>query len=464
MKEKTEKKNKKKFPFWKFLAWKSSDVSSAAITLIITSYLTIYCTNFLGLSGKLVGTILLVSNIIDAATDLVAGFIVDNTHTRFGKARPYDLGIVGMCIFTLLMFSGPTEASQAVKVGWVFFMYTFIFGVFNTLRSAANTPYQIRAFDNDRELIGKVCSYSGIVTTLGAMVVSVSFPILMGRIATSAAGWRKLMAIYCIPLTVLGVCRFIFVKENPEIDARTNQAKVTLKDAVDVFKKNKYVWFYAGMIIIYNVLTTMSVSTYYFTYIVGNTDVLGLLSMISLVLLPLMLFMPILLKRFTLPKIIIGGACIGIVGYIIDFIAGANIGMLMVGAVLAGAATLPVSYLCQLLLMNLFDYNEYKGLARLESTTNQIAHGVSSQLGQGLGGFLLGVLLDIGGFVTAVDGAVVSQPQSAITMIRCMYSVVPAILLVLMIVSVHFLGKLDNEMPMIEEALKKKEENISENV
>lgn len=453
---------KKRFPFGRFLAWKTSDISAAGLNVIVTTYLTIYCTNYLGVSGTLVGTILLVSNMVDAVTDLIAGFIIDNTHSKLGKGRPYEIGIVGMWLCTLLMFCTPAGASQTVKVVWIFSMYTFIFGVFNTLRGAGSTAYMIRAFDNDRELVGKVGSYGGIVTTLGSMVISMSFPIAMGRIATSAAGWSKLVAIYAIPLAVFALGRFVFVKENPNIDAGQQSNKVTLKDVWNVFTKNKYVWCYGGMILLFNVLQNMTVQTYYFTYIVGNTDMLGVLSIMGIMLLPVMLFMPLLLKKFSVSQVIFGGAIIGIFGYALNFIAGGNMGMLSGAAVLTAAATLPISYLCAVLLMDLFNYNEYKGLARLEGTTNQLAHGMTGQIGQGVGGFLLGFLLDVGGFISAEDPTSVVQPESAISMIRAMYSIVPIIILVLLIVCVFFLNKLDKEMPEIEEAIAKKHQTAEE--
>ena len=447
---------KRRFPFGRFLAWKTSDISAAGLNIIVTGYLMIYCTDFLGLAGTVVGTILLVSNLFDAVTDLIAGFIIDNTHSKLGKGRPYEIGIVGMWICTALMFSGPTGAGEMVKILWVFFMYTFIFGVFNTLRGAGSTAYMIRAFDNDRTLIGKVGSYGGIVTTLGSMVVSLTFPRVMGQLATSAAGWRSLILIYSIPLCVIALGRFVFVKENPAIDAGAQHDKVTFKDFLDVFTKNKYVWFYAGMIIIFNTVQNMSVQVHYFTYIVGNTDALGILSIMGIMLLPAMLLMPIVLKHLSVSRVVFFGAIFAIVGYAINFFAGANVPLLYVAGVLMACLNLPVSYLCAVLLMDLFNYNEYKGLARLEGTTNQLAHGMSSQIGQGVGGFLLGVFLDLGGYIAVEDGATVVQPDSAIFMIRAMYSIIPIILIVILIVCVRFLGKLDNEMPQIEAALEER--------
>ena len=450
------KTGKKRFPFGRFMAWKTSDISAAGLNIIITGYLTLYCTNYLGLSGTVVGTILLVSNIFDAVTDLIAGFIIDNTHSKLGKGRPYEIGIVGMWICTFLMFSGPTGASTGVKIAWVFFMYTFIFGVFNTLRGAGSTAYMIRAFDNDRTLIGKVGSYGGIVTTLGSMVVSLTFPRVMGQLATSAAGWRSLILIYSIPLCVIALGRFVFVKENPSIDAGAQHDKVTFKDFLDVFTKNKYVWFYAGMIIVFNTIQNMSVQVHYFTYIVKNVDAVGILSIMGIMLLPAMLLMPIVLKHLSVSRVVFFGAIFAIVGYAINFFAGANVPLLYVAGILMACLNLPISYLTAVLLMDLFNYNEYKGLARLEGTTNQLAHGMSSQIGQGLGGFLLGVFLDLGGYITAEDGATVVQPDSALFMIRAMYSIIPIVLIVLLIVCVRFLGKLDNEMPQIEAALEER--------
>ena len=134
----------------------------------------------------------------------------------------------------------------------------------------------------------------------------------------------------------------------------------------------------------------------------------------------------------------------------------------MLAGILMACLQLPLSYLCAVLLMDLFNYNEYKGLARLEGTTNQLAHGMATQLGQGLGGFLLGVLLDLGGYITSEDGALVTQPGSALLMIRLMYSVVPIVLIIGILVFSKLLSRLDEEMPEIEKAIEKRhEESLS---
>ena len=59
------------------------------------------------LNPAIVGSLLLASKIIDAFTDLGFGYILDKTHTRWGKARPYEVFVVLMWAFTILMFNVP---------------------------------------------------------------------------------------------------------------------------------------------------------------------------------------------------------------------------------------------------------------------------------------------------------------------------------------------------------------------
>ena len=101
-KENKENKDKDKLGFGKLLIYKSSDVSSACVSAIVLSYLTLYCTDTLGINPAVLGTLLMISKIFDAFTDIIAGWLVDNTHTKLGKGRPYEICIIGVTIGTFL--------------------------------------------------------------------------------------------------------------------------------------------------------------------------------------------------------------------------------------------------------------------------------------------------------------------------------------------------------------------------
>ena len=452
--EKTKAKNPNRLPLGKFLAWKSSDITSAGIFLIVGTYMSIFCTDFLGMTPMAVGNIILISNIIDFVTDLIAAFLIDNTKSKLGKARPYELGAIGMTICTTLIFVTPVGWSDTLKTVWVFCMYTFLYGVFNTVRNAANVPYLVRAFDNNRTLIGKVSSYGGFVTTMGAMVVSLTFPKAMASLATSQSGWTTLILIYMIPLTVLGTLRFIFVKENPEIDAGQLRDKVTLKEIWTLIRKNGYAWIYLLLMFLFQTIQSISALSYYFKYIVGDVSSAGLLSIMSFIVMPVMFLFPVIMKKLNPSQIIGFGCIIACAGYLINFFAGGSMTMLIIGSIITAFAMLPISYLGNMIQMDLCTYNQHLGLPRMDASIGAIFNGFGTQLGQGFGGWLLGFALTAAGYVASEGDTVVAQPESAITMIRLLYSLIPMVLMVLLAVTAFMLSKLSKKIPEIEENLK----------
>lgn len=443
-------KNPDRLPVGKFLAWKARDISIACVTVIMT-YLTIFCTDTLGMPAALVGTLLLTSKICDGVTDIFAGFLVDNTNTKWGKGRPYEWCILGAWVCTILLFFCPGEWSLVVKSVWVFVMYTLVFSVFSTMLGASQTPYMIRAFKN-KAVIGKVASYGGILSMFGAIIVSVTFPVLMAKLATSAAGWRTLILIYGLPLGALGILRFIFVKEDPSIDAGDVGQKVSLKQILELFKKNKYAWAYAGIMGFYQMTVGLNVTTFYFKYVVGDLGLMGIMGMMSVVVLPVMFVFPTLMRKFNVSTLIIGGSVSAIVGYILMFMAKSNMPMLIVGNVLMTVASLPIAYLGAIIIMELATYNESIGLPRMEGSTN-ILSSFSNKVFNGIGAGVVGILLGAAGYSSSA-GAV--QPTSALLMIRVLYSIVPLICFVLIILCALMLGKLEKRIPQLEKEVEER--------
>jgi probable glucitol transport protein GutA len=433
--------NPDRLPFGKFLAWKMRDISVAAIT-IVCGYLTIFCTDTLGVSPAMLGTLIMASKIFDGVTDLFATYIIENTHTRFGKARPYELCIFGVWGCTILLFSASPEWSMFAKYAWIFVMYTFIFSIFNTLVGTANTPYLMRAFAN-RTVITKVSSYGGIVTMLGSMVVSVTFPMLMGKLATSAGGWRTLVAIYGVPLACIGFLRFIFVKEVVDIDDGTTP-KISLKMIFAMLKSNGWAWIMALMMGVFNITISLNVAAYYFKYIVGSYTVMGLLQMSSMVMLIGMLFMPRIIKRFSVAAIIGCSSLISAAGFVLVFIGKTNIPVLAVGGVLGGIASLPLAYLQILIIMDVCTYNEWKGMPRMETTVSVVSN-FTAKVCAAIGAALSGFLLELAGY----NGALEVQGDDAIMMIRLLYSLIPALGFVLIFLVTLKLRGLSKIIPQL---------------
>ncbi|WP_242622772.1 MFS transporter [Lachnoclostridium sp. Marseille-P6806] len=410
--------------FGKLMIWQSRMISTTILVLLY-GFLMIYCTDTLKVNPALVSVLLMASKVVDGITDAVAGFLVDKTKTRWGKARPYEVFIVGFWLCTWLLFSTPVGWSQTVKAVWIFAMYCLANAVCYTFLNANGTPYMVRAF-KDKQIV-KLTSYGSVVTMLVAVVFNVAFPMIMARVATSAAGWSALVAMFAVPFAAIGLLRMLFVPEKYDVDAKAGQTEqLKLRDIVTCVKTNRYILILALMNLVFNFVCNMGVNVYYYTYIVKNVDLMGVASLATVVVIPLAFLFPRLIAKFSTIRLMTAGFLISALGYLLNFFAGSHIVLLLIAAVLTGAGTVPASMLIALVIIECADFNEWQGNHRMEGTMSSIT-GLASKVGAAAGTGILGILLAISGFT----GDAATTPESSVIMIRMLFSLVPMILYIL---------------------------------
>ena len=136
------------------------------------------------------------------------------------------------------------------------------------------------------------------------------------------------------------------------------------------------------------------------------------------------------------------GFLVSAAGYLLNAIAGANIVLLAIGAILTGAGTIPASMLIALVIIECADYNEWKEHPRMEGTMGSV-NNLGSKIGAALGTASLGFFLSMAGYTGGEN-----MPQGALTMIRLLYGVIPMALYILTAFSLK-LYKLNKLMPQI---------------
>ncbi len=429
-------KKKKELTFGKLIAW-SLRGGSTGVALMIMGYLSMFAIKVLGIPAVTVGTLMLASKFLDGVTDIFAGYIVDKTNTKIGRGRPYELCVIGLWITTLALFICPASWGTTLKCVWLFIMYAFSNSVFMTFLNANQTVYMVRAFSDQKDYVA-LSTYGGLIPMVVVVIFNIIFPVLIGRIATSQAGWITLILIFAVPMVVLGLLRFFVVKETRKIDEKSG-GKLSMKDVFTVLKKNPYIYIIALATFTMNLITNMGVNNFYFTDIVGNIGLLGALSAVQMIAIPMMLVIPTILKRTTVVKIIRVGILCTMAGY-----------------VLYGGGAVPISMLTGLMIIDCAEYNEYKGLYRLEGSLGAI-NGFAQKLGAGLGAGLLGILLGLAGY--SETAAV--QTAGALNMVRLLFSLIPAALYLLVYLAFH-LYKLDKRMPEIRKANEEKRAKAAE--
>ena len=97
----------------KWLGYLVGPAGALLFNAVLASYLNVFYTDVLKLTGVWGGAFLMVfpiaSKIIDAITNIVMGQIVDRTRNKEGKARPWLLlSAILMPITGILLFTVPT--------------------------------------------------------------------------------------------------------------------------------------------------------------------------------------------------------------------------------------------------------------------------------------------------------------------------------------------------------------------
>ncbi len=433
-------------------AWTSRGLSLAVNVLLIMQ-LTYYCTDMLGMAPTLIGGLLLASKLFDGVTDLVVGFIIDKTNTKWGKARPYEICIIFAWLFTILMFSTPKIGIVGQSV-FIFIMYTLINSICATFLNGGDAVYLARSIRNEANRVS-VMSFNGGIIMLCSIIVSMIMPQLIAGVGAEKSGWTVIAAVIGIPMAVIGMLRFVFVKEVVHTESEETGEKaetVPLKTGLSCIMKNKYIWILAGMTFVVQLSANIgsAVNTYYFKYIMGNIKLATVVSMSSMITPVIMLIFPMLSRKFGTVTLLKAGAFLGVVGYGIRIIGGTNLVTLTIGSLIGGVAVLPVTMMISIYLIDTMDYGEWKTGVRVEGMLGSV-NAFCSKLGSGIASAMVGIVMGMAGY----DGKLAVQSASANVSIIALFNYVPMVLMiVLLLLAIAY--KLDKMLPEIKTELEAK--------
>ena len=449
---------RQRMPIWYGGVWSTRGIS-AAINVVLCMNIAFYCTDIVGLNATVVGTLFLVSKIIDAFTDLGFGYLLDKTHTKWGKARPYEVFIIFEWLFAALMFMIP-NASQTVQYIWLFIMYTMVNAVCATALGGIDSVYLARAFTTEQNQI-KAMSINGFIVMFCSIVFNIVFPSWLATSGTTQAGWTKLVISLGIVLSVIGILRFFFCKEivvdKPNEDGKKTTNDLSLKESLRLVGKNKYLFIVVGLMLITFVVNNMqTATTYYFKYIYGDLSAQGTAAITSMVVVPALIFFPMLSQKFGTTKILQVCSGVGIVGILIRTIGGPNMATIIIGGLLFGIGTMPISMMINTYLIDCMDYGEWKTGVRIEGLVASIAN-FASKVGNGIAVGLVGLVMGLAGY----DGLAATQTATANSAIVFLYNILPLILFVLMLV-LSLMYKVDSIRPQMNADLAKLRGEVTE--
>jgi len=120
------------------MAYGSGDVACNIVYGMISTLLVMFYTDYAGVSPILVGSVMLISRIFDGFSDVVMGYIVSRTNTRWGQSRPWILWMaLPYSLGAVLLFTIP-RSTELVQFVYMLVTYNFCTTVCYT---AINLPY-----------------------------------------------------------------------------------------------------------------------------------------------------------------------------------------------------------------------------------------------------------------------------------------------------------------------------------
>ncbi len=423
----------KKFPMYKKIIWNLPSLTSNGLWGIMSGYLTYYLTQSVLLSTASVGFILMGSKIFDGFTDLIVGYIVERTDTRWGKGRPYALFASIAWIFIIMIFSVPSFFSTTGKLVYVFVCYTLINSVALTFCNCSEHVYMIRAIQDDRDK-SSTLAIGGVIVAYGSTILAIAMPIAIMTLCVNHAGWTILALVIGIPSIILASLKFFVIKELPLLNAEGKEAKlqkVSIKDILKQLIHNKYVLICSGLIFVFYFGQNLSaiVGSYYFTYNIGDLTLLSYITATALVTPIVLLFIPKLLEKLGKTKVIQIGLFINLIACIIRALAPANLILYAITSIACSIGTIPMIYFIGLLLMDCMDYGEWKTGYRVESGYTAISN-AGQKISAGIASGFAGIVMGSVGFVSGAE----TQTALALEAIKVLTIYVPIIVAAILLI------------------------------
>lgn len=416
------------------------DIGGNIVWSFMTSFLTLYYTDSVGLSAAFAGTMMLVCRFLDGLSDVAMGAVIDKTRARWGKARSWLLfSTIPLGLAFVAVFNVPTGLAASGKNVYAFITYFLLTVVCYT---ASNIAYHalLQRFSltsQDRSVVSVVRT---IFSVAAIMVINVVTPIALMSLGgeDKQRSWTILVLAFAALAVVCLFITFFGVKEKLSAEATDGGEKKTRTPLVPALKallSNRYFYITISLFLTFYITSGSSgIGIYYARDVLGDANLYGILSIISVI--PMFVIMPIvppLFKKFGKRNTMIGGLLLGIAASLITLINPHNAALFIGMSVLRSAASMPLSVALFTFAGDIVDYNDMKSGMRTEGIATS-ANSIGQKLGTGLGAALLGWFLAWGKY----DGMASVQPESAIQAMIFMGVVLPIIVFAIAVVLLLF--------------------------
>ena len=420
-------------PMKEKLGYACGDIASNFYWRVFDVFLFIFYTDVFGLSAAAVGTMMLVTRLIDAFSDPMMGALADRTQTKWGKFRPYLLwGIIPIVAAGVLTFTVP-DTSDTGKLVWAYCSYIFMMLAYTFI----NVPYGalMGVITSDSKQRTTLTSFRFIGAFSGGTLVAYLTPELVNFLGqgNEQTGWQLTMFVYGLAAACLFFISFATTKER--ISPPVGQNSSIKQDITDLFSNKPWiVLFSLALIIMLTITLRGSSGTFYLKYFLEREDLIGAFSMAYMLsLMAGAAITPILVKFIDKKSLLlILMSLVTVFSVLFYFVPKQQVELAFIFQILIGLCLGPKSPLVFSMYADTADYSQWRTGRRATAMVFSAA-----AFAQKLGGALAGGIM---GWLLASMGYVANQVQSQTSAhgIVLLMTLIPAVFACL---SVFFIWK-----------------------
>lgn len=385
--------------------------------LTLNLYLLYFYTTVLGISGKAAGTLMLVARIWDAINDPMMGTIIDNTHSKHGKCRPYLLYCaLPAGLFLFLTFFAP-NLSNTAKLIWAYVTYIGQ-GMLYTATGISYTSLMSRISDKpmDRVALNQSRAFISMFAAIAISSLTLKFIETAGG-GDERKGFAIVAGIYGIVqalcyLTVFRLTKGHDRQEPKAVKAEGQSGARNLLSSFGYIVKNPlWRWLALSTMLYYtSAAITQGIVVFYVKFYLERPSMTGLATMCSMVSSFLaIILLQVFAKKLGKARSCAMGMAIAVCCLLVRLITrDAIFPLYLICLLVAGFGIGLFSSLLVPSLMDSIDYGEWLFGKRNDAMVMS-ANSFGNKLGSGVGSAILGFMLDGVGF----DSAAATQTAAA---------------------------------------------------
>ena len=224
-------------------------LSNGTLTMaftVVTQYLMIFCTDYLGISAAAYGTAMGIAKTFDFFVCLVAGPIIEKSNMKWGKYLSWTRILTATLFFGNIIQMLDTSAftdNATVKLVIVCIGYMMFHGSMNfnaTVRGTLVAKLAGANMEDRRKLTTRQSQVGAAVTIISSMITLPAINLVTKITGSETLGYTLVVVIFsCVFL----VCNVLFIKAatpfDPPTDKNAAKKTATVKEIVESIVSNK---------------------------------------------------------------------------------------------------------------------------------------------------------------------------------------------------------------------------------